>query len=538
MLKSLCTRAQRVNALSALFWLAGVCGCGSKERPRSLADPEPLPIPYDRLPKTTDAFQERECETELDGHASQCGTVTVPEVLGAQRNIELSVRRVFSSAAEVALDPFVYLNGGPGASTVADAATYAEVFANLLEKRDLVLIDQRGTGDSVPDLTCTEDGPADTALANCFERLSKNADLASYRTESNAGDFERVRLALGYPPWNLLGISYGTRLGLTIARDFPAGVRSLVLDSVVPLEVDLIADVGLNGQNALKKTFVACQLDAECARRYPDPLTQLKKAVTELNEEPVTDAKISGDDFVEILYNLQYSPQGVGIIPYLVNQAAEKRFETFGRVAEVLSNDGFSIGMHLSVQCAEEVPFTTAELVAANDLQIAEELRAPLSGAEYFSYCAQWRVPAAPAAENEPVVSGIPSLVLSGNFDPITPPSYASAVAAKLTKSQYFDFPNESHGVSAGACAIAVVSAFLDEPEAALDASCRNEAPGFSFKAAIGARPQTQEHTNETRSFGKPRFVLDELDEQSLDKILRDVALRKSLAARSRVQKL
>ncbi|HSC85773.1 MAG TPA: alpha/beta fold hydrolase [Polyangiaceae bacterium] len=496
--------------------------CSGRERPPALDDDSGFgseDIPYDRLPATSDDFEEKDCPSSITGYASQCGTLTVPEAPGSERKLRIGVRRVFSNADDVAADPVVYLNGGPGGATLSTVDFLIDTFEPLLDHRDLIFVDQRGTGSSRPLLSCTETtSDIDAALDSCFARLSESNDLSATNSAANARDHEALRLALGYESWNLLGISYGTRLGLTILRDFPDGIRSLIIDSVVPLQADLFAELGSNGQDAFERVFAACAADTDCAMSFPDSMQQLRDTTARLNETPHSDPKISGDDLVNELFSLAYAPEGVALMPWLIDAAAGDDFAAFEKLVGSSGGGSEAFGMHLSVQCAEEMPFTDAATIAAADETVYEELRSPLSGSHYVDYCAHWPVTAAPALENEAVHSSSRVLVLSGEFDPITPPSYAQMVSLDLENSQYFELPGESHGASTGDCGLSIVQAFLEDPSASLDGACALEPLPPDFKTQGLASGGTKANV---------AFVRERPSDADLERIARSVSRRR-----------
>lgn len=474
----------------------GVCvlgllsACNKDERPDTYSDPIPNPeVPHERLPAQSSTFTETSCETKVAGHVTQCGIVEVPESPGSSETISLAVARVFSNEPNPAADPIVYLEGGPGGPSLINLDGAYPYLSQVAPNRDFIFVDQRGIGQTRPRLGCTEGGEVLDALGRCYDRLSEKADLNAYNTINNATDIDLVRQAFGYDEWNLYGISYGTRLGLTILRDYPEGVRSAVLDSVVPLQVDLLGEVGINGYRAFQLVFDACAEDESCAKRYPDAMQTFMDLLEDLNEEPGGEADdISGDMFARLVFELIYSPQGVELIPYIVAEATQGNFEFFEDLEEAVSRPGFAFGMHLSLHCSEEIPFSSAEAMEVLDSQIPEILRPPLSGAAYLAYCEAWPVTPAQASENEPAESDIRTLVVGGHFDPITPPRYAESAASFLSNSQYFYMEMESHGASLGECGLTMVKSFFEDPDQELS-NCSAATPGLEFSSHGGASP-------------------------------------------------
>lgn len=347
--------------------------------------------------------------------------------------------------------------------------------------------------------------------------------LDEFDSANNAIDFDLIRRALGYEEWNLLGISYGTRLGLTIMRDHPEGVRSALLDSVVPLHRDILAEIGINSYNSLVATFAACSADPVCWLAYPDPMGQLLSIVEKLNKEPeeVAGGLLSGDFFLRFVFELLYSPASIAYVPRLVDDAAKGDFEVFeGLLQRTSGGESFSFGMHLSLQCSEEVPFSSRADYETFDAGVPEVFRSSLSGLDYLDWCEYWPVEPALAIENEPVVSDVPTLVLSGQFDPVTPPSFAEAVHEHLTNSTYFMIANESHGASMSACGAELARAFFDEPGGEINSSCLTAAPDLEFFSIEGSG------ADQSARAGRIRFVTEEPSEEALDRTADDLKHR------------
>lgn len=476
-------RSKRVLGLlglAALVALAQFSGCGEGEHAPYLGTPD-NEVPVDRLPQTTSAFTERGCWRKVTGYVEQCGTVTVPEAPGSDATLEIGVVRVFSKSENPAPDPLVYLDGGPGNATIEQLNDVFPYFEELAQDRDIIFIDQRGTGVTEPAMSC----PDSQELADCFDAVSAETDPAAYTTPNNARDFDLVRQALGYEKWNLLGISYGSRLGLTILRDYPDGVRAAILDGMVPLEVDLFGEAAQNAEIAFERTFAACAADAACAEKYPDPMAELLSVVAAFDEDPIAacDEQVRGADVVNILFNVLYSPVALGFVPRIIHELAEGRTSLFEDLSCSLGSANFSFPMHLSLQCAEEISFTSAEAMAAFDAQVRPELRPGLSASSYLGYCEDWPVPPAPARENEPVSSSLPTLVLAGYFDPITPPRYSELVHERLENSQYFLIQNDSHGASLSPCGTTLVRAFLAAPGERTQSTCLSDLPPPTFES-------------------------------------------------------
>jgi pimeloyl-ACP methyl ester carboxylesterase len=462
------------------------------------------------LSSYTPVFEDGRCAFTLpDGYTPRCGYLVVPEdrmnPAGAQ--VRLHVAVFASTAPDPAPDPVVYLEGGPGGHAL-EGLEYAfeERFAPFLDQRDVIIFDQRGVGFSVPSLFCPEIRELDIDLLDevlepeeytareipvleaCRDRLRADGiDLTQYNSAANAADVADLRRSLGIDEWNLYGISYGTRLALTVMRDDPSGVRSVILDSTVPLQSDLVSSIPASADRAFDAFFAACAASADCAATFPaleDSFQQLQRTldataapveVTDFLSGESFPGVVTGDDVVGLLFQSLYSEQLIPVLPDVLSDAAAGDYRGLEQLASLFfTNDRFlSIGMYLSVQCNEEYPFSS---VAAVEAAVAahpdtDALFGDIAGE--FEECSLWGAGVADGIEDDPVVSDLPTLVLGGVFDPITPPSFGVLAGETLTNDYFFEFPGLGHGVSsAHPCPLAIALAFLDDPSQPPDGSC------------------------------------------------------------------
>ena len=482
----------------------------SPTTPTSPTAPPPSPT------AASSAFRKTACGFRLPARADlSCGELTVPEDRRdpTGRTIQLKVAIFKSRNPNPPADPIIYLDGGPGSHTLE---TLAEVYDQLvdpfLDSRDYIIFDQRGTGHSKPALNCpeivredlemlkrgyrtTEDASRATAATlACHDRLvSEGINLAAYTSAENAADLNDLRLALGYDSWNLYGISYGTRLALTTMRDFPQGLRSVILDSTYPLQASE-ADVPASARRAFDKLFDSCAVDTACNAAYPDLRNTFFQTVDRLNGEPVSmtiavpggsyDVVLTGDLLNALLFQALYSTELIPLLPSIIYGAYEgTNYELWGRLAVIVTTYGerLSMGMYYSVQCGEEVRFSTREELVAADAAFPEQ-HDVFDQEASWTICSQWQARPADPIENQPVASDIPTLVLAGDFDPITPPSFGQAAAATLSTSSFFTFPGMGHGVSIShPCPLNISLAFLDAPQAKPDAECIAEMQGPTY---------------------------------------------------------
>jgi pimeloyl-ACP methyl ester carboxylesterase len=464
---------------------------------------------------------------ELGWHASDCpfevladeeiscGYLTVPENRDdpAGNYANLAVAILHASGTRPRQDPILYLEGGPGGSALADPDYWLESL--LHTSRDIILLDQRGTGYSLPSLDCPEvdayDAGEDTgyestldAYRACRDRLVLDGvDLTQYNSAASAADVEALRLALGYDEWNLYGVSYGTRLALTVMRDFPDGVRAVVLDSVYPPNAPGYTEDAANSIAAIETLIQGCADDEECAAAFPSLRRRFYRVVADLNASPVEidGYETTGDDLVNFLFNALYDTALIPYLPLVIYAASEENYEPWTVLDEYANGDEFSApaagaaarprqdgeppandadaqGMFYSVECNEAVVFgdyaRAAELVADYPAAITEGLLASLE--ETFAICDLWGAGEAAAVEHRPVSSELPALILAGEYDPVTPARWARLAQETLPNSFYVEMPRGGHGVSfVDECGQRVVRAFLNRPDQRPATSCMED---------------------------------------------------------------
>lgn len=493
----------------------------------------------------TPVFEEAPCAftvvTELD---ISCGYLVVPEDRQAPdngRQVRIHVARVRSDGADAPADPIVYLDGGPGGESL-DALQFSlgPTWSDFVANRDMIFFDQRGVGHSEPSLECTEtrqltfdvideDLSAEEylslefeALERCRQRLlADGVDLTQYTSEENAADVADLRIALGIDEWNLLGISYGTRLAETVMRDHPEGIRSVILDSSYTPDTDLIESAPRNFARALDVFFTGCAIDVACNAAYPNLEERLFALVERLDADPITarvrdvftqeryDAVVDGQAVLGTVFQGLYSAEIIPVLPQMVAELEQDDTSTLALLAtNNLANGAFfSYGMHLSVQCNEEVPFTDEAAVtaaAASDPRLVDFFaEASNIGPAIYPICGMWQSGTADPVENEPVTSDLPTLVMAGQYDPITPPEWGVGAARTLPNSTYVEFPGVGHGASlSGDCPEAVALAFIDDPLAELDRSCVNTMEGPAFVVPGVAAPPIELVPFEETVFG------------------------------------
>jgi len=434
--------------------------------------------------------------------AVSCGLLHVPEDRTAGEDSPMLQLFVIRIAIIPILHqrnaPIVYLEGGPG---VAASASLEELLSSTLRfDHELILIDQRGTGLSLPSLNCPEidEATSEDPLAECRARLVETGiDLAAYNSAANAHDVQDLLTALDLPAANVYGVSYGTRLALTLARDFPQRLRAIILDGVSPPQAQALAEQAANGNRAFEQLFADCAASPQCSQAYPDLRDSFNHVIDTLNQEPAEIAHLQsfeatwmdGEAWINTVFDLLYKTSLLPGLPAMISAhaAGEYRYEehllTDAKLDLLLPDsrlkyDDYSEGMYYSVICAEDVPFERADDVIAAGAQLPPRIDAVLTKAvmQTFDHCHVWDVPAADASEKLPVVSDIPALLFSGAYDPITPPAWAEAAAQSLSNSWHFVFPAAGHGaLGSSDCADWLALQFLAQPSAGPDGSCIEE---------------------------------------------------------------
>jgi pimeloyl-ACP methyl ester carboxylesterase len=441
---------------------------------------------------------------------AECGKLKVFEDQESQsgRQIELNIAVVPAISRNPAPDPLFLLAGGPGEAATQTYPLLFGAFQLINQKRAIVLVDQRGTGGSNL-LTCTgftgepeaESFDPQAILAElraCLDEL--DADPSLYTTAIAMRDLDQVRQALGYEKINLYGASYGTRAALIYARQFPDHVRSIILDGVAPPNWTLGPTIAENAQRALDMLFDRCSANAECQAAFPDLETEFEDLLQQVSDHPIqvslphpvssepTQFTLDRDRFVNLVHTATYSAETASLLPLMIHTASERGdFTQFAAMA--LSNDeslseSISPGMRFSVLCAEDVPYF------AN-----EEIKPGYPG-DFFSrtfelICETWPRGKIPEDFKQPVYSITPTLLLSGEADPVTPPANAELAAQSLPNSLQIVVPDQGHIVIYRGCIPKIAAAFIENGSTEdLDPACVQEiAPLPIFINPNGPKP-------------------------------------------------
>ena len=304
-----------------------------------------------------------------------------------------------------------------------------------------------------------------------------------------------LRRALGIPEWNLYGVSYGTRLALATMRDYPQGIRSVILDSAFPLDVDFYSSIVPNADRAFSTLFDECAASPTCSRAYPDLEEKLYDTAALLDAQPgqatvfnpftrqTHEVVVTGDRLVDTVFDALYVKDFIPLLPELIYDAAEYEFDMFELVfGTIIGQIEFrSSGMYFSFNCADEAPFTTqAQVESASDSH--PQLAPYLEPDSIFDICGFWGSEPNDI-KSRPVNADIPTLVLAGRFDPITPPAWGRRAGSAVAGSHYVEFPNAAHGVLGSSdCSFDTTLEFLRDPAQEPDSSCIAELPPLAFK--------------------------------------------------------
>jgi pimeloyl-ACP methyl ester carboxylesterase len=469
-------------------------------------------------PGATPVFKPTTCPFSLKGGKFtagyvRCGYVLVPENRSVKHSptIRLAVAVFKARGSHPAPDPLVYLIGGPGGYVVGPmgASIAQNGMPDYVGNRELILVDQRGTGLSQPALSCTEMYTArDKALTHhltraqtqtlyigavrsCRARLVKEGiDLGAYNTVESAADIADVRTALGYKSIDVYGGSYGSQLAQQLMRDHPQGIRSVVMDAVVVPPFKLVDEVP-NLWHSLQVLFKNCAADQTiCSILYPHLKQSLVKAVGRLQSHPPTFHIYFGDvnktyevkfDVAEFLRTLRWAlmvPDDVPLVPKLITDTSKG---DYGRAKQLESYFGSSngvftpyLGMALSMTCSANVArFTPARVTAAARVLPASLRAASAPVDQQLKACAIWKVPFMGGVNHAYFHSSIPSLLLPGAYDPNNLPALETSLAGHLTHSNVVYFPMLTHEVvGTGPCQDGIVREFLSDPSRRPDAGC------------------------------------------------------------------
>ena len=458
------------------------------------------------------------CELEhplrLSVLAAECGVLRVPENPQdpGGRQIGLRIARVAAINRRKQPDPLFVLAGGPGAAAGAFYATVAGAFARIARERDIILLDQRGTGGSNA-LECPEPEDLTGQLGDkeirartraCLDSLTTRADVAYYTTSLAVQDLERVRAALGYERINLYGGSYGTRVAQHYLRHFAARTRSVILDGVVPVSEPVGPSTALDAEAALEDILRRCAEDPTCRGRFGNPAAdyQAVRAALRLSTVPISahdpetgddrSFEFGADHLASVLRLLSYTSEYAALLPLVLHAAAAQ--EDYAPLAaqylmvERAYAQTIAVGMHNSVVCSEDVPLFAAYAIDRARLAATYLGTRQLDGLE--SVCRVWPRGPVDADLHAPLTSEVPALLLSGSDDPVTPPANAHEAARAFTHHLDLVLTGFGHGQLTAPCVDRLMAQFIARPSVeALDVSCVRAARPLPFFTSPNGPP-------------------------------------------------
>ena len=458
------------------------------------------------------------CELEhpqrLVALAAECGALKVPENPHEPggRQITLHIARVAAISRRKQPDPLFVLAGGPGAAATTFYASIAGAFARILRERDIVLVDQRGTGGSNA-LEChdSEDllghatkAEIEESTRACLASLAARADVAYYTTSLAVQDLEQVRAALGYEHINLYGASYGTRVAQHYLRHFEAHTRSVILDGVVPVAQPVGPTTAIDAEAALANILQRCAGEAACSARFGDAAADYHtvRAALRLSTVPISvrdpgtgddrSFEFGSDHLASVLRLLSYTSEYAALLPLLLHAAAIH--EDYAPLAaqyllvERAYAQTIAVGMHNSVVCAEDAPLFAAYRIDRARLAATYLGTRQLDGLE--SVCRVWPRGPVDADLHAPLMSGVPALLLSGSDDPVTPPAGAHEAARAFTHHLEVVLEGFGHGQLTAACVDRIMAQFVARASVeTLDVSCVRAARPLPFFTSLNGPP-------------------------------------------------
>ena len=416
--------------------------------------------------------------------------------------LRLRVAVVAALSLEPEPDAFVPIAGGPGQSTIEFYASVAGAFEEVRRTRDIVLLDQRGTGQSAQmDCDADEDlieggfsrEQTIAVTEDCLEQLPY--DPRFFTTSVAVEDLEALREALGYTQLNLYGISYGSRVAQHFVRRFPDSTRSVIIDGVVAPQIALGPGIAIEAQNALDAIFDRCAESDPCNDRFPtirDDFDTLRQrladdAVTITLPSPLQgspeEISFGEDEMAGALRLLSYHPSSVALIPLMIDEAVNGNFQPlaaqFMMIAESMQ-EALSIGMHNAVVCTEDAPYFDGEDIDRDDLQATYIGPVQLDALE--AICSVWPEGVLDNDFKTPVATDRPVLLLSGEADPVTPPAYADLAAVDLQNALHLTGRNQGHGQAPRGCVRNIIGRFVDTASVNdLDVGCMDRLHAMPF---------------------------------------------------------
>lgn len=455
----------------------------------------------------------------VEGEQIVCGYVIVAEKHAdpGGKTIKLPVAVIKAISPTPAAEPIVLLAGGPGQSGQTFASISDPVlpfYGAVAAKNDVIFFDQRGTGKAEPSLQCPEllegsryrlkepllrafsaESDFVAQMNACRERLvGRGIDLSAYTTSENAADVNDVRIALGYGKINIIGASYGSELGLAVGRDWGQFVRTNNLVSLVPMQTPWYFEPPQSFDLAVKALATDCAANVACNAANPNLLANFQRVANALNVTPViltlrdpqsgrvlAQLPLTGDDFVNVMFQLFYVTQFVPFFPDMITRAASGNFVWLESLLPLIlgdGSDGLALGMHFSVVCSKDPSQAKLNAALAANATILPEIRRALEPGtrDYYEICTNWPSKDADPQGATPASFDLPTTLVSGQFDPITPPKYATSAAETLPNATSVTLQGGGHSAitpfeRVGECGLTIMLSLIASGTTA-DTSC------------------------------------------------------------------
>lgn len=435
-----------------------------------------------------------------------CGSYEVYENRAAAigRKISLNIVVLPAKSSDVKSDPLVFLAGGGVAPATGYAGYFSKAFSDLRQHRDILLIDQRGTGGSNP-LECDlqtdpsnaeyrDDARFVEAVRRCRAKVEQKADLRYYTTPIAMDDLDEVREWLGYPQLNLYGASYGTGASVVYARQHPDHVRTITLQGVMPLDVPVWLEYPKSSQHAIDHVFNECAKQKSCHDAFPNLPQEFDALLKRLADKPVhvkvkesendeeIDVPIDAEILAVFISRVLYSAERIHDLPLMIHLAYSGDYQPLAKKLAIKPDNSIPKGVYLSIVCAEEIPkFDAAALPAAS----ADSFLGSFRISREVLACKQWPQGWLPKDYRTPVKSDVPALVMNGSLDHVTPQRYGEHVAQSLSNSKHLVLPNRGHN-DTDPCVAGIVTAFITAGNLnSLDTSCLSKTEDLSFALRI-----------------------------------------------------
>ncbi len=424
---------------------------------------------------------DRSCYVDGLSDRLRCGYINVPENYAKPDGTQIQIHYLVLPAIKSSFpkEALLAIAGGPGQSAIENAAGFERMFTKVRQQRDILLIDQRGTGQS-NQLQCENEHAKGLLSLNeadldiqaetlrCLDAI--DADVTQYGSAIALKDFEAVRTHLNYQKLHVYGISYGTRMAQLYMRHYPQVLATVTLDGVVPMQQSVL-HIGDAIERSIKLLFEDCNNNKLCQQQFPQLAEEFNQINQQLSQRPIieevrdpltnepTQLTMTQTKFMGSVRMALYSSNVRALLPHAIHQAAQGNFQTImGLYALTVDSTGIAMGMHSSVVCGEDWQRFQQQTQQEDSNYFTNEM---LKGINLT--CPIWNMPAVDKHFSEAIESNIPTLVLSGHIDPATPPSWGELAMEKLTNAKHFIAPYASHGVAYQSCANDLITQLINE---------------------------------------------------------------------------